>query len=82
MMARDDASEDNSKAALVLRKRRDDAREFMRRAIDGLTNGRKLYGHVYHDAIAYAIGKRRGESQHLGDKLDSGVCRALPSADA
>jgi hypothetical protein len=82
MMARDDASEDNSKAALVLRKRREDAREFMRRAIDGLTNGRKLYGHVYHDAIAYAIGKRRGESQHLGDKLDSGVCRALPSADA
>jgi len=78
-MARDDVAENNSEAALVLRKRQDDAQDFLHRAIEGLGKGRRNYHRVYHDPLAYADGKRRGEAQHLGDKLDSGLHRALPS---
>lgn len=78
-MARDDVATANSDAALVLRKRHDDARDFLRKMID-LTKVKKSYHHIYHDPAAHAAGKRRGEAQHLGDKLDSGVHRALPAA--
>jgi hypothetical protein len=81
-MARDDASEGRSDAALVLRKRRDDAIDWLRKMIKDLTNGKASHSYVYHDAVAHAAGRRRGEAHHLGEKLDSGVCRALPSKSA
>ena len=78
-MARDDVAEHSSDAALVLRKRLDDANDFLDRAIEDLKKGRKVYRRFWHDPEAHAAGKRRGESQHLGDKIDAGHCRALPS---
>jgi hypothetical protein len=78
-MVRDDVTSVNTEAALVLRKRRDDASDFLRRMIK-LAKAKKTYHYLDHDPEAHAAGKRRGETQHLGDKLDSGVCRALPAA--
>ena len=78
-MARDDVASASSDAALVLRKRRDEAYDFLRGAIENLTDAKRSYHRVYHDRQAHAAGERQGLSQHLGDRLDSGVHRALPS---
>lgn len=79
-MARDDVAEQNSDAALVLRRRRDDASDVMRKLIDLAGKPRTSYHYLYNDPVAHAAGVRRGEAQHLGDSLDSGLCRALPPA--
>jgi hypothetical protein len=80
-MARDDIAEHSSDAALVLRRRRDDASDLMRKLIELTAKPKRSYHYLYNDPEAHAAGKRRGEAQHLGDRLDSGVCRALPAAE-
>ena len=76
--ARDSVVKHHGDAALVLRLRNDDAHDFLRRAVDVID--KKTYHNYMRDAEARAAGKRRGEKQHLGDKLDGGVHRALPEA--
>lgn len=80
-MARDAVYDENGQAALVLRKRYSDALEFLRRTIN-LEKARKSYHYIQKDDAAHDAGKKMGESQHLGDRLDSGVHRALPAAAA
>jgi hypothetical protein len=78
-MARDDVASTSSDAALVLRKRRDDASDFLHKMVDLTGKPKKSYHRLYHDPDAHAAGVRRGQAQHLGDRLDSGLHRALPS---
>lgn len=77
--ARAEVSTLHADAAMALRNRYDDAREFMRESVEGLrfaTRRRKWW----HDKHAHAAGKQRGESQHLGDKISDNVVLLFPEA--
>jgi hypothetical protein len=73
---REAVTEHHTEAALVLQSRHQQAAEHLASCVKILET--TTHYRFLHSEAAHAAGKKRGESQHLGDRLDAGVCRALP----
>lgn len=75
--ARSEVVKEVGDVALALSTRADESARVMKEQVEGLSTNKHM---VRYKPKAYAAGQLRGESHHLGQKLDTGHVRALPEA--